>query len=167
MSLDKLPNKTYPGLGLSMIDRAFKDAHAIRCSADDLPVLKQYFKKGGRIVCLYCGKKEAERWDHYYPVSKGGDTVVGNLVPACPSCDDSKQNLTLDEWAAGNGKHRPSTSRLQAIHESIKRYVKKFGYVERHFEAKMDKNTRQKYRRLTDALQAVRQVLIDDDIIAR
>jgi hypothetical protein len=167
MSLDKLPNKTYSALGLSMIDRAFKDAHATRCCTSDLASLKQYFQKDGLILCLYCGEKQADRWDHYYPVSKGGDTVVGNLVPACAICDDSKQALTLDEWAAGSGKHRPSPARLRMIHKSIKQYVKKFAYVERHFEAKMDKNTREKYRRLTDAIQAVRQVLFDDGIISR
>lgn len=30
----------------------------------------------------------AKQWDHYFPVSKG-DTILGDLVPACGSCDDS------------------------------------------------------------------------------
>ncbi|MCB1278444.1 HNH endonuclease [Prosthecobacter sp.] len=167
MPLDKLPNKTYPALGLSLIDRAFKEAHAERCCPNDLAKLREYFGNHNDVKCIYCAEKTAKRWDHLYPVSKGGDTSLGNLVPACDSCDDSKQDKTLDEWSQSNAKYRPSATRLVAIKESIRQYRIKFPYDEQDFQSKMNDDTSKKYKRLRDALDIVRKVLIEDDIISK
>jgi len=167
MPLDKLPNKIYPALGLSMIDRAFKEAHTERCSSADLRELRVYFGGSRNIVCLYCGNREATRWDHFYPISKGGDTVKGNLVPACSSCDDSKQAKTLDEWALSSGRYRPTNARLQIIKRTINKYASRFNYNEKPFVQKINSSTCAKYKRVRDALTAIRKILIEDGIISR
>lgn len=51
--------------------------------------------------CAYCGKSESDEIlhiDHFIPVSKGGTHVLGNLVPACKTCNFSKRNHHPEEW---------------------------------------------------------------------
>lgn len=60
--------------------------------------LKERFE--GR--CAYC-PNPATTWDHIVPVSKGGETVMGNIVPACSPCNSSKKATSLDEWARRRG----------------------------------------------------------------
>jgi hypothetical protein len=165
MTLEKLPNKTYPALGLSLIDRAFKEAHAERCPLSALGEIKAYFEADGGLRCVYCGDESPSRWDHFFPVSKGGDTVPGNLVPSCARCDDSKQHKTLEEWFSSRATHKPPENLHDAIVMRIARYQKHFGYTERPFLEKIDEPTREKYERLTTALQTVRDVLRADGII--
>lgn len=52
--------------------------------------------------CAYCGAT-AESWDHIVPVSKGGQTSMGNIVPACLSCNSSKHDRDLLNWAQSKG----------------------------------------------------------------
>lgn len=40
--------------------------------------------------CAYCGRKGKLTQDHVVPVSLGGAYSIGNIVPACPSCNSSK-----------------------------------------------------------------------------
>ena len=45
--------------------------------------------------CRYCGasvKGNRYQIDHVYPVSKGGETSIENMVVACPSCNIRKFN---------------------------------------------------------------------------
>lgn len=47
--------------------------------------------------CAYCGcKSEQLSQDHVIPLSKGGEYVRENIVPACKSCNSSKNNRDLD-----------------------------------------------------------------------
>jgi 5-methylcytosine-specific restriction endonuclease McrA len=51
--------------------------------------------------CAYCGKSESDEIlhiDHFISVSKGGTHVLGNLVPACKTCNFSKRNHHPEEW---------------------------------------------------------------------
>src|SRR5688572_4381316 len=112
MALTKLPTKMYPGFGLSMLDRAVKEYFATRCNATDLRALAEHFAEEGVMRCVYCGSANPSRWDHLHPVSQGGDSTPGNLVPACGRCDDSKQDRTIEEWAASKSKYRPPAKRL-------------------------------------------------------
>ena len=51
--------------------------------------------------CAYCGCKftifNRETKDHVLPISKGGDNIKGNVVPACRSCNSKKHDLILDK----------------------------------------------------------------------
>lgn len=59
--------------------------------------------------CLYC-EATATTWDHIVPVSAGGDTVPGNIAPACASCNARKKALDVYEFI---GRYRiPITARL-------------------------------------------------------
>lgn len=58
---------------------------------------QQQLQKG---VCHYCGAKvdpDQLTMDHVVPVSRGGRSTKGNIVPACESCNKSKKHLTPAE----------------------------------------------------------------------
>lgn len=50
--------------------------------------------------CQYCGDDTgpAPQCDHVVPLSRGGETVIGNLVTACKSCNSSKRDRLFCEW---------------------------------------------------------------------
>jgi 5-methylcytosine-specific restriction endonuclease McrA len=60
-------------------------------------------------ACCYCGCKTPLTMDHVIPVTRGGRHSIGNLLPACASCNPSKSNSTIMEWrlrrAKGGGSH--------------------------------------------------------------
>jgi 5-methylcytosine-specific restriction endonuclease McrA len=37
--------------------------------------------------CAYCGTQKATTWDHVIPLKRGGRHSIGNLLPACLSCN--------------------------------------------------------------------------------
>jgi len=156
MPLDKLPIKMSPGLGLSMLDRAIKESFALRCCAGDLDRIRQYFSKNGGFRCLYCKTENPSRWDHLHAVSRGGDTVPGNLVPACQRCDDSKQDKDVDEWVSGKSKHRPDSNSLARIQSEVKAYQTQFSYEPREFDSKLTEEQRATYARFRKELESLR-----------
>lgn len=53
-------------------------------------------RTGGR--CAYCGVVAPLTMDHVVPVSRGGWHAIGNILPACRSCNSSKSDRLLIEW---------------------------------------------------------------------
>lgn len=166
MGLKKLPTKMYPGFGLSMLDRAVKEFFAARCASDELVDIFEHFAQDGVARCVYCDNAEASRWDHLHPVSRGGDSTPGNLVPACGRCDDSKQDRTIEEWVASKSKHRPAAERLPTIKERIARYQAEFTYSPVNFEQKLDDSQRKIYERFREKLFALREQMEADGLIS-
>jgi hypothetical protein len=57
--------------------------------------VKQYFNN----ACCYCGRTDTKlTQDHLVALSAGGDYTIGNIVPACKSCNSSKCNVPLKNW---------------------------------------------------------------------
>jgi 5-methylcytosine-specific restriction endonuclease McrA len=51
--------------------------------------------------CHYCGRHFGAReltMDHVVPISRGGKTGRGNVVPACKECNIAKKHLLPMEW---------------------------------------------------------------------
>lgn len=49
--------------------------------------------------CCYCGQEyDSLQQDHFVPVSKGGWYTETNIVPACPTCNASKNNKDYEDW---------------------------------------------------------------------
>lgn len=164
MALDKLPTKISPGFCLSMLDRAVKEFFAERCAKADIEKVRQYFTKAGAIHCAYCDAPNATRWDDIHPVSRGGDTVPGNLVPACGRCDDSKQDRDIDEWASSKGKHRPPAENVAGIRDRIRAYQAQFSYWPVEFEEKLTKPQKAKYKQFRQKLDELREQLQNDGL---
>lgn len=54
------------------------------------------FMYNGR--CAYCGSDTEIQQEHVIPISRGGGTTMGNIVPACKKCNMSKRDKTVSEW---------------------------------------------------------------------
>lgn len=48
--------------------------------------------------CLYCGSHENITVDHVVPLARGGSHAIGNLVPACKTCNSRKKDSFIVEW---------------------------------------------------------------------
>ncbi|MFZ5570024.1 MAG: HNH endonuclease [Thermodesulfobacteriota bacterium] len=52
-------------------------------------------------ICHYCGRRTPANeltMDHIVPLSRGGKSTKGNLVPACKDCNTHKKQLLPFEW---------------------------------------------------------------------
>lgn len=61
-------------------------------------------RHGGR--CAYCREVKPLTRDHVIPVSKGGRHAIGNILPACQSCNSSKRDALLIYWRTGRASAR-------------------------------------------------------------
>ena len=58
-------------------------------------------RKVQRGVCHYCHSdvgRERLTMDHVVPLSRGGKSKKGNIVPACKECNNKKKSLLPIEW---------------------------------------------------------------------
>lgn len=61
--------------------------------------------------CPYCDRplpldKAKVHADHIYPVSKGGRSVIRNMVLVCAACNAEKEDLTLRAFLEATGRNR-------------------------------------------------------------
>jgi hypothetical protein len=124
--LPRVPQRTTPGFVFSILDRSIKDCLSRRQFG--LVEIKQVidFFGEGPPECVFCGSAAVARWDHLVPITSGGETVLGNMVPSCARCDDSKQHRPYEEWMLSEGpsslKGRGVTD-VEARIERLKEYV--------------------------------------------
>lgn len=48
--------------------------------------------------CTYCGLQAPLVMDHIIPLARGGRHSIGNVTPACVTCNSSKSARLLSEW---------------------------------------------------------------------
>ena len=54
--------------------------------------------KRDKFTCVYCGRKAPDvilEVDHVFPVSKGGDNNITNLITSCVDCNSGKRDIPL------------------------------------------------------------------------
>ena len=68
--------------------------HDVRFTPDQLCQHLSMFAKG----CVYCDKDCKPTLDHFIPISRGGSNCLSNFVPACKSCNSSKNASDPKEW---------------------------------------------------------------------
>ncbi len=81
----------------------FDDAHLAveRRKARQLRKTQWWKRKLAKGRCHYCGKTfpaKALTMDHIVPLSRGGKSTKGNLVPSCKTCNTQKKSLLPMEW---------------------------------------------------------------------
>ena len=69
--------------------------------ARDLRKSQWWKQKIQRTACYYCGcdlDSTSATMDHVVPISQGGRSTKGNVVPACKGCNNKKKDLNAVEW---------------------------------------------------------------------
>ncbi|NNF99160.1 MAG: HNH endonuclease [Desulfobacteraceae bacterium] len=80
-----------------------KDIRRERAKARELRSSQWWKRRCAKGRCHYCGaavEVRALTMDHLVPVSRGGRSTKGNLVPACKECNNQKKQLLPIEWEA-------------------------------------------------------------------
>ena len=70
--------------------------------ARELRASQWWKRKCAKGVCHWCGEKTAPQdltMDHVAPLSAGGKSTKGNLVPCCKRCNTKKHSLSVVQWA--------------------------------------------------------------------
>ena len=63
-------------------------------------------------ACAYCGRKNIQLTvEHVVPISRGGMNTIGNVVPACSNCNNTKNNLTVMEWRMRDRRNEEARKR--------------------------------------------------------
>ena len=73
--------------------RRHRESNGVVLERDWRRLLRRY---GDR--CAYCGSAGLMTADHVVPLSRGGRNTIGNLLPACGSCNCRKSVRFLVEW---------------------------------------------------------------------
>lgn len=76
--------------------RNMRERHAPGLTYLEIRHLRIQWQKDG-LVCVYCAGP-FDTIDHVIPLTRGGDNMKSNLVPACRSCNSSKGQKLLSEW---------------------------------------------------------------------
>ena len=160
MILPKIPQRTTAGFAFSIVGRAL-----LECIADrrfGKPEIDQVLSFFGDDppACVFCGTTPINRWDHLVPISKGGDTTFGNMVPACAKCDDSKRDLPFGEWMIGNAPNSPKTRGIPNLKDrlsKIQAYVRMYGYRPRPPSERLIAGELRRFNTLRKDLGTLRQ----------
>jgi hypothetical protein len=77
------------------------------------------------IECAYCGDPSTE-WDHLRPIVRrkkptGYISEIGNLVPACGKCNQSKGNKDWRDWMLSEARLSPRSKAVANLDERIAR----------------------------------------------
>jgi hypothetical protein len=159
MPLPRIPTRIDLSFAFSDVDRALQEYLSNTVlSSDELTTIVQFFG-GPPAACAYCGSPDVRRWDHIVAISTGGETVIGNIAPACQPCDDSKQHRPFDIWMRGKARNSPATRGIPDIErriEAINYYMNHFAYVRRPLEERLTVAEQQKLTNIRAAAAAVR-----------
>ena len=83
-----------------ILDPQFTDSGRVkreRQKARDLKKSQWWKNEIARGICHYCGghfKVSELTMDHIVPISRGGKSTKGNVVPCCKKCNSEKKYLT-------------------------------------------------------------------------
>ena len=131
MSLPRAPMRITPAFAFSYVNRALQECLGRRDFGRRQMEQVVSFFGGEPARCAFCGSPEVRRWDHLVAVKNGGETVLGNMVPACAACDDSKQDNPYDTWLRAQASSSDSPETIDTVGRRIERlrsYVAHFQY---------------------------------------
>jgi len=160
MEWPRIPQRTTTGFAFSVVERAIKEACAKRTLGQaEIREIIDYFGNK-RLECVYCGSTDVKRWDHLLSISKGGETVLGNIVPSCSSCDDSKRDEYFEDWIRSDTECSPKGRGVKDIEDrigKIRAYMKKYGYRAQPLEERLDKEEIKQLNNIRSKLREIRK----------
>lgn len=159
MALPKVPGRTTPGFAFSILNRALRECLGRRQfgNAEIQHVLAFFGNNPPR--CAFCGDDDVKRWDHLVPIKNGGETVLGNMVPACATCDDSKRDLPWDQWIISDSENSPrrrGTRDTRRRSQRIGVYIREFGYSVDDINDRLSKPESRRYDAILATLEELR-----------
>lgn len=101
--------------GRAARQRAFRKRRAAKQFCETFTVLPRDRRRmihRYRGLCAYCQVRPWSHWDHVIPLSRGGRESIGNLLPACASCNPAKKARLLTEWKKSGARLRTSRRAL-------------------------------------------------------
>ncbi len=163
MGLPSRPTRITPAFGKQYLIRSFQECLSDRDPRDfdreQMDETLDHFKQWEeQPACVFCGSTEVERWDHLIAVSRFGQTVLGNLAPACKRCDDSKGNRPHADWMRGSAKHSPASRDVPNVEERIRHvdaFMEKYGARPVPFEERLTGAELRELQALVAELDAV------------
>jgi 5-methylcytosine-specific restriction endonuclease McrA len=78
-----------------------EDIERERRKARDLRASQWWKRQLAKRKCHYCGCESLPAdltMDHIVPLSRGGKSSKGNVVPCCKNCNNQKRQLLPMEW---------------------------------------------------------------------
>lgn len=119
--LPKSPTRITPAFGKQYIKRSLQECLTDRkFGQEDKEATVKFFERWEpQPACVFCGSRKVTRWDHLIAVSKFGLTALGNLVPACGTCDDSKGNRPFAEWMRGSAAKSPMSLGVPNVDQRV------------------------------------------------
>jgi hypothetical protein len=108
MNLPDTPQRTDINFVISTFKRAVMEEIADRrfSQQEKLEVIRRLQME--KVECAYCGSNAlVKSWDHLVAIKYGGDTVFGNLVPVCTSCNSSKGDKNYEHWMLSDVEASP------------------------------------------------------------
>jgi len=160
VTLPLVPQRTTPGFVFSTVDRALYECLAIRkFGQKEMDEFLAFFNTNPP-ECVFCGAKDVKRWDHLFPISKGGDTVLGNMVLACSQCDDSKQGRLFEEWILSNAPLSPKSRGVIDLDQrigKIKEYISHINYHPRTLEERLNTHELETLNKIRSGLRETRR----------
>lgn len=158
MNWPKAPNRTAPGVASSNLDRALRaNLGRRKFGKDEMIEIINFF---GVDECVYCGSSTIKRWDHLVSIREGGETVIGNIVPACAPCDDSKRNIDFRHWITSNAKRSPKSRGILDIDARVKKieeYVEHYNYVHKNLDQRLSMEELIKYQSIMTEMKDLRE----------
>jgi 5-methylcytosine-specific restriction protein A len=88
-------------MAMDAFDVSQADVRREKDKARRLRRTQWWMNQVNRGICYYCGRAVGRRdltMDHIVPLSRGGRSTKGNLVPACKMCNNRKKYLLPIEW---------------------------------------------------------------------
>lgn len=82
-------------------DLAYDHQKKERQKARSLRQTQWWKRRRAKGRCHYCERKISPHeltMDHIVPLSRGGRTTKGNVVPSCKECNTAKKQLLTVEW---------------------------------------------------------------------
>jgi len=160
MKLPRIPSPVTISAGFSGLGRALQESLGAReFGAEEGQRVIEFFGADPP-ECVFCGSQEVARWDHLVAIMSGGETVLGNIVPACQACDDSKRAEPFEEWMLSDVPRSPKSRGVKDIDRRVKRieaYLQHFGYTPRCLEERLDKRELERLAAIRWRLQVLRE----------
>ena len=78
-----------------------EDLKRERRRAKELRDTQWWKRRLSKAICYYCRRQTPPKeltMDHIVPISRGGRSIRGNVVPCCKECNNAKKQLLPIEW---------------------------------------------------------------------